>query len=259
MNWFDAGVNLLDGRLDADEVIEHALHAGVSRLCLITTAPNEWERAASLYCRYPDVLRYTVGCHPHNAKLMTAADFSTLEAHLSSPGVVAVGECGLDFNRDFSPRDVQEQVFKAQLDLAVVHRKPVYLHERDAFDKQLACLNAVSEQLVGGIAHCFTGDVSAMHAYLKLGLHIGVTGWVCDPKRGGALRESVAKLPLNRLILETDAPYLFPKNRRPRARNNEPAFISSVGEVVADILELSIGDVAAISFANACDLFGLPD
>lgn len=259
MKWFDAGVNLLDKRFDADEVIQRALAAGVTKLCVITTEPSEWEQAASLYLRYPDVLCYTVGCHPHNAKLMTAADFTLLEAHLSLPGVVAVGECGLDFNRDFSPRDIQESVFKAQLEIAVAHKKPVYLHERDALDRQMACLNGFKGQLVGGIAHCFTGGIDAMKAYLQEGLYIGVTGWVCDPRRGEALREAIAELPLEKLILETDAPYLFPKNRRPRVRNNEPAFIASVGEMIANIKAQSIEDIAAKSFANTCDLFGLPD
>ncbi|MBU2978688.1 TatD family hydrolase [Alteromonas sp. C1M14] len=257
MKWFDAGVNLLDKRLDAAAIIARAEDAGVKRVCVITTHPDEWDDAAELFARYPHALCYTVGCHPHNAKVMTDSAFTVLEQHLSSPGVVAVGECGLDFNRDFSARDVQEAVFKRQLDLAVKHKKPVYLHERDALTLQLACLDAVANDLVGGISHCFTGDAEAMKAYISRGLYIGITGWLCDPKRGEALRHAVQSLPLERLIMETDAPYLFPKHHKPKSKNNEPAFLPSIGGYLAEILQLTPQQIAQISYANTCRLFGL--
>lgn len=259
MEWFDGGVNLLDKRFDAQTVIHRAQEAGVTRLCLITTHPDEWEPAATLFERYPDTLCYTVGCHPHNAKVMTEANFAELEYHLSFPGAVAVGECGLDFNRDFSPRDIQEAVFRQQLALAVKHQKPVYLHERDAFSLQIACIDSVAHKWVGGISHCFTGDGEEMKAYLARGLYIGVTGWLCDPKRGDALREAVKALPLDRLIVETDAPYLFPKNHKPKSKNNEPAFLPSIGTYLAELLQLSPQQIAQNSYANACRLFSLTE
>lgn len=255
LKWFDAGVNLLDRRFNPHDVIARAVEAGVDKLCIITTEPDEWDDAQALYQRYPEHLCYTVGCHPHNAKVMTEDDFTGLEQRLDCPGVVAVGECGLDFNRDFSPRDVQESVFRRQLAIAVKHNKPVYLHERDAFALQLDCLDSVEGQLAGGIAHCFTGYHDAMQAYLDRGLYIGITGWVCDEKRGGDLREAVKQLPLNRLILETDAPYLFPKNHRPKSKNNEPAFISSIGRYLADLTEISYEELAQNSYANTCRVF----
>lgn len=259
MNWFDAGVNLLDSRFEPEPVIARAVEAGVNKLCLITTQPNEWDAAVALYQRFPEHLCYTLGCHPHNARLMADSDFTRLTGLLSEPGVVAVGECGLDFNRDFSPRDVQEQVFRRQLQIAAEHHLPVYLHERDAFDTQLACLDDYLDSLTGGIAHCFTADKDTMLAYLERGLYIGITGWVCDPKRGEALREAVKSLPLDKLIVETDAPYLFPKHHRPRARNNEPAFLPSIGGYLAELLEIPHDQVAQNSYANTCRLFGLPE
>ncbi|QCZ94754.1 TatD family hydrolase [Salinimonas iocasae] len=255
MQWFDAGVNLLDSRFAPHEVINRARENNVTGLCLITTEPSEWEAAAALYQQYPDTLCYTIGVHPHNARLVTDDDLKRLEQLATAPGVVAVGECGLDFNRDFSPRDTQVAVFKAQLDIAQRLHKPVYLHERDAFEHQIACLEQVKG--IEGIAHCFTGTSEQMQAYLARGLYIGITGWLCDPKRGESLREALQDLPLDRLILETDAPYLFPKNKRPRKRNNEPAFISAVAEEVGALLNKPIEDIAAVSVTNTFRLFGL--
>lgn len=255
MQWFDAGVNLLDGRFDPHEVITRARENNVTGLCLITTQPSEWDAAATLYEQYPDTLCYTVGVHPHNARLVSDNDLKRLEQLATAPGVVAVGECGLDFNRDFSPRDTQVAVFNAQLDIAQRLHKPVYLHERDAFEQQIACLEQVND--LQGIAHCFTGTPEQMQAYLARGLYIGITGWLCDPKRGESLRQALLDLPLDKLILETDAPYLFPKNKRPRKGNNEPAFINAIGEEVGALLNRPIEDIAAVSVTNTFRLFGL--
>ncbi|MCU7553265.1 TatD family hydrolase [Alteromonas sp. ASW11-19] len=257
MQWFDAGVNLLDRRFDADAVLAEAREAGVKRICMITTHPDEWEAAASLYAAHPQQLCYTVGVHPHNAKDVRPEHYTQLRSVAAAPGVVAIGECGLDFNRNFSPPNVQREVFREQLKLAVALGLPVYLHERDAFADQQTILNEFAADLSGGLAHCFTGDQATMQAYLDMGLHIGITGWVCDPKRGESLREAVKALPLDRLILETDAPYLFPKSLRPRKRNNTPATLPHIATQLAELLESSTAELSNTSYANSCDLFGL--
>lgn len=257
MKWFDAGVNLLDNRLDPEAVIADAARAGVDKICLITTHPDEWEQAAALYAAFPDSLCYTVGVHPHNAKDVEETHYARLKACATAPGVVAIGECGLDFNRNFSPPAIQKTVFTRQLEIATEMNLPVYLHERDAFNAQQACLNPFLQNIKGGIAHCFTGDKASMQAYLDMGLYIGITGWVCDPKRGVALREAVPSLPLERLVLETDAPYLFPKTLRPRQRHNSPASIPHIGAVVAELLESTPAQISLNSYANCCRLFGL--
>lgn len=257
MRWFDAGVNLLDDRLDPGLVISEAAEAGVDKICLITTHPDEWEKAAALYAAYPDSLCYTVGVHPHNAKVVNDDHYAQLKALASAPGVVAIGECGLDFNRNFSPPETQKAVFVRQLELAVELSLPVYLHERDAFETQRACLEPFLNDLKGGIAHCFTGDKVTMQAYLEMGLYIGITGWVCDPKRGDALREAIPSLPLDKLVLETDAPYLFPKTLRPKKRNNTPASIPHIAGTVAELLESTPAQISLNSYANSCRLFDL--
>lgn len=257
MQWFDAGVNLLDPRLDPQETLQAASNAGVDRLCVITTQPKEWALAEQLYQQFPEQICYTVGVHPHCAKLVSETDFVNLEKAAQLPGAVAIGECGLDFNRNFSPQDTQVEVFKRQLALAVELQKPVYLHERDAFDTQLDCLTQVEHSLVGGIAHCFTSHQSHMQAYLDKGLYIGITGWVCDPRRGAELRQALPVLPLDRLILETDAPYLYPKTRKPRASNNQPAYLPYIAESVGELLEISPAELSRSSYANTCRLFNI--
>ncbi len=250
---------MTDKRLDAGQIIADALSASVRRLCIITTHPGEWDTARQLRQQYPDQVSYTLGIHPHNAKDACEQDFARLREQLTQPGVVAVGECGLDFNRNFSPPDVQIEVFKRQLAIAVESGLPVYLHERDAFETQLACRSPVIDALSGGIAHCFTQGMTQLHGYLQLGLYIGITGWVCDPKRGADLRACLTDLPLEKLILETDAPYLFPKTLRPRQRNNTPACLPHIGEQVARLYGVDTPRISASSYANTCQLFGIDD
>ena len=257
MPWFDAGVNLFDDRMPAEQTIALAEQAGVERLCLITTHPDEWEVAEQLYIQHPDRLCYTLGIHPHHAKDARPVHWDILIEKATLPGVVAIGECGLDYNRDFSPREVQRSVFERQLSIATELKKPVYLHERDAFDHQHQLLAQYISALPGGIAHCFTGDVAQMKSYLALGLYIGVTGWLCDEKRGSSLRDAVQQLPLERLILETDAPYLYPKTLKPRRRNNTPANLPHIGQALATLVKQELEIIEQASYTNSLTLFNL--
>lgn len=258
MAWFDAGVNLLDSRFDIDAVIADSKAAGVDKLCVITTHHNEWERAKTLYEAHPESIVYTLGVHPHNAKDVTDEAMAQLPELFKCPGAVAVGECGLDFNRNFSPPEKQIEVFKQQLNIAKAINKPLYLHERDAFDTQISCLNAVmGKSQINGIAHCFTGTEEQLTTYLEKGLFIGITGWLCDDKRGISLRSAVSKLPLDRLVLETDAPYLFPKTVKPRQRNNTPAMIPAIAQSVAELMNKPLNEVENMSYTNTNILFGI--
>jgi TatD DNase family protein len=178
---------------------------------------------------------------------------------LQQPGVVAAGECGLDYYRNFSPYEVQRQAFGAQLELAQECGKPLFLHQRDAHRDFHAALKALGRPLVG-VAHCFTGGQEELEAYLALGLHIGITGWVCDERRGAHLAQLVPRIPRGRLLLETDGPYLLPRdlNPRPASRRNEPRYLPHIAAVVARLRGESVEDCAAHSSAAARALFGLP-
>ena len=208
---------------------------------------------------HPGELFATAGVHPHHATEYTDecdAEMRALHAH---PEVVAVGECGLDYFRDFSPRPAQRRAFERQLQIAADTGKPLFLHQRDAHDDFLAVLREHAAGLAGGVAHCFTAGAKERDAYLELGLHIGITGWINDERRGLGLRNVVKGIPADRLMIETDAPYLLPRDIRPapKSRRNEPAHLPYVLRAVARARGETPETVAASSTATARRLFGL--
>ena len=255
----DIGVNLTHRSFGADlaEVLHRARSAGVGPMVVTGLSEDVSLRAAKLAEAHG--LYSTAGVHPHNAKSFGGRTVETLRALSARERVVAIGECGLDFNRDFSPRDVQRRCFEAQLELAAEVRLPVFLHERDAFAEFTRILERHRASLVGGVVHCFTGNREAMTTYLELGLHIGITGWICDERRGAHLLEQVRHIPKERLLIETDAPFLRPRSIRPRpdGRRNEPAFLPYVLETVARARGEAESVVAAQTTRNARRLFGI--
>ncbi len=256
----DIGVNLAHRRFhhDVEVVIARALAADVRWMIVTGTSVASSREAAALAARRSDCLRATAGVHPHDAKSWSAATEGELRALAAR--AVAIGECGLDYDRDFSPRDVQRRVFEAQLELAADLRLPVFLHERAAHADFCALLARHRPRLVGGVVHCFTGGPDEARAYLDLDLHLGVTGWICDERRGEALRAAASLVPTERLMVETDAPFLTPRDLRPKPKDgrNEPAFLPHVVEAVARCAGRPVGEVAAATTAVAVDLFGLP-
>jgi TatD DNase family protein len=261
----DIGVNLADSSFASDraEVLARAQHAGVTRLVVTGTTVERSLEAADLAEQHPGTLWSTAGVHPHNA---TDFDFDVDHGTLPSlrqlaalPQVVAIGECGLDYNRSFSPPDAQRRCFEAQVELACELRMPLFLHERDAAEDQLAILERHRSRIGKAVVHCFTGDAETLRRYLQLDLHIGITGWICDERRGLSLRELVREIPLDRLMLESDAPYLIPRTirPRPRSRRNEPAHLVHVRKTVAESLDRTESEIAAATTATAIAFFGL--
>ena len=256
--WCDIGVNLFSQQFDTDrtEVLQRAAAAGVNQLLLIGSDITESQQNIA-FCRAHHGCFTTAGVHPHQAAAVVDDWAAQLQLLLSSEQVVAVGECGLDFNRDFSPRPVQQQVFATQLELAKQCGKPVYLHERDAFDTQLAMLK--EQHISYGVAHCFTGDQQQLTAYLDLGLYIGITGWLCDERRGDSLRQALRFLPRDRILLETDAPYLLPRDLQPKpaSRRNEPCYLPHIAATVAALWQLDLPQLAEQLQTNCQQLFQL--
>lgn len=258
----DIGLNLTHDSFAADrEAVLEAAHAvGVTR-CVVTGSSVATSRAALALARAnPDVLFATAGVHPHHASELDEDGIAELAALAQAAEIVAIGECGLDFFRNFSPADDQERAFAVQLDLAAAVGKPVFLHQRDAHERFVALLGPRRGALAGGVAHCFTGGPDELSDYLGLELYIGVTGWVCDPQRGDALRSAVPRIPLERLLIETDAPYLLPKDlaEKPRSRRNEPRYLTHVLTAIADLRDEPVGQLARATRANAERLFNLP-
>jgi TatD DNase family protein len=261
LDLIDIGANLTHDSFDADrdDVLMRAAMAGVARIILTGTSVTSSAQAAELCEARPGVLFATAGVHPHHAGDFDDHTTKALQALLGGSAFVAVGECGLDFFRDYSPRPAQRQAFAAQLELAAEVRKPVFLHQRDAHDEFVAALKPLRPRLVGGVAHCFTGGPRELAAYLDLDLYVGVTGWVCDERRGAELRSAVPLIPLDRLLVETDAPYLLPRDLtpKPHSRRNEPRFLPHVLERIAALMNQPVEAIAQATTANAERLFGL--
>lgn len=259
--WVDIGVNLGDKRFagDLDETVARAVAAGVDWMVVTGTSVAGSERAADIAAERSTHLRSTAGVHPHGAKSCDTQTLGALRALASRPEVAAIGECGLDFNRDFSPRPVQETWFRAQLELATELDMPLFVHERDAFQRFIEIVDDYSA-LPPLVVHCFTGSPEALDAYVARGFYIGITGWICDERRGLHLRELVSRVPSDRLMVETDAPYLTPRDYRPKPKGgrNEPALLPHIGATVASCLGLSPHVLAQSTTANARRFFGLP-
>ncbi|MDF3936105.1 TatD family hydrolase [Pseudomonas citronellolis] len=266
MQLIDIGVNLTHPSFANQRaaIVERALAAGVAQMLVTGTSLDESEAALRL-CRELDEsgqrLFSSAGVHPHDASQWNSASAKVLRGLLAEDRVRAVGECGLDFNRDFSPRPQQEKAFEEQLALAVDLQRPVFIHERDAGERLLAILKEFRDRLPAAVVHCFTGERRTLYNYLDLDLHIGVTGWVCDERRGTLLQELVREIPQGRLMLESDAPYLLPRSLRPKPRHghNEPAFLAEVLRVVALHRGEAEDELAAHTTACARRFFGLPE
>jgi TatD DNase family protein len=259
----DIGSNLTHESFAADreQVMARATQAGVTRQ-IVTGADLASSRAAAALAEAdPARLYSTAGVHPHHALGFDAGDRAAWLALLRHPQVVAVGECGLDYFRNFSPPAAQRSAFVAQLEIAAAVGKPVFLHQRDSHADFLAILKEFRGSLTGAVAHCFTGDARQLGDYLELGLSIGVTGWVCDERRGAQLRQAVPHIPADRLMLETDAPYLLPRDLRPspRTRRNEPCHLVHIAHAVAEIRQQSFVELAASTTRNAERFFGLQE
>jgi TatD DNase family protein len=257
----DIGSNLTHDSFaqDRDAVIARALEVGVRRQIVTGADLAGSHQAAALAAAHPSLLSSTAGVHPHHARSFDASRRAELCDLLGRPEVVAVGECGLDYYRNFSPPEAQRAAFIAQLEIAVAVRKPVFLHQRDAHGDFTAILKDFRANLAGGVAHCFTGGPAELQDYLALDLHIGVTGWVNDERRGESLRESVPRIPADRLMVETDAPYLLPRDLvpRPASRRNEPCYLPHVARAVALLRGDTLEEVAAATTRNATRFFGL--
>jgi TatD DNase family protein len=262
MQLIDIGANLTHDSFDRDRdaVLQRAREAGIVQMVITGASREHSPKALELAQAHPGFLFATAGLHPHHAVEYTAECDAEMRALLAHDEVVAVGECGLDYFRDFSPRPAQRRAFEQQLQIAADTRKPLFLHQRDAHDDFVAMLKNFEGRLGPAVVHCFTGTRGELFEYLDRDWYIGITGWLCDERRGQHLRELVPHVPANRLMIETDAPYLLPRTLRPmpKDRRNEPAFLAHiVGELARDRGE-PIETAAANSTAAARAFFRLP-
>ncbi len=261
MEIIDIGANLTHesfGR-DLEQVLDRARNAGVVQLIVTGASEQGSHKALELATLYPRTLYATAGVHPHEADQWSDRTAYALEELAVHSGIVALGEMGLDFYRDYSPRPAQERAFEAQLELAAELGLPVFMHERDAHEHFVKILSRYRDRLVKGVLHCFTGTDEELAACLDMDLHVGITGWICDERRGLHLRELVGRIPPQRLMLETDAPYLLPRDLspKPKDRRNEPANLPHILHAVARSIGQDPEALAESTTRTAREFFGL--
>lgn len=257
---FDIGVNLTSSQFAKDyaEVVARARDAGVSGMLLTGTNKHESEQAQRMARELVNCWS-TAGVHPHDSSSWNTKVADAIYALASQPEVVAMGECGLDFNRNYSTPQAQEAAFSAQLAMAAELAMPVFLHCRDAHSRFMTLLEPWLDKLPGAVVHCFTGTREEMQQCIDRGLYIGITGWVCDERRGLELRELLPFIPAERLMIETDAPWLLPRDIRPKpaSRRNEPALLKHILERVAYWRGETADTLESITDANVRALFGI--
>ncbi len=259
----DIGINLAHDSYDTDRasVIARAEAAGVVQMLVTGSSAGSSRTALCLSRQHPGKLFATAGVHPHQATELTSTVLTELGELAVEPEVLALGECGLDYYRNYSPHTAQREAFHRQLELAARCGKPVFLHQRDAHEDFVAILREHRPALTGGVAHCFTGSAAELECYLELGLAIGITGWICDERRGAHLLDLVRRIPADRLLLETDAPYLLPRDLRPKpaSRRNEPVYLPHIAAVVARARGEPAESLAKSSTAAARRIFRIPE
>jgi TatD DNase family protein len=265
MKYIDIGINLTNKQFnnETSQIIKNAIEVGVEQMILTGTSIRNSEQSANLAKKYPDNLFATAGIHPHDAKHFDGESISILRKLLQESHVISVGECGLDFDRDFSPRPVQEKCYEAQLQLAIEVQKPLFLHERAAFTRFNSITDNYLSKLPKAVVHCFTGTLKEAETYLDKGFYLGFTGAISDVRRFEHLKEVVKITPLDRLLIETDSPFMLPKNvpknlsTKPHERRNEPAFLPFVAEIIANFKGVSVEEIARQTTQNAKLFFGI--
>jgi TatD DNase family protein len=229
MELIDIGCNLTHDSFDADrnEVIQAAFEAGVSQIIVTGASAQSSQAALQLASQWPQQLFATAGVHPHRASDYDSETDRLLRELAGQPGLVAIGETGLDYFRDFSPRKAQRSSFEQQIQIAIDTGLPFFLHQRDAHGDFVAILKEYRDRLSDVVVHCFTGSKAELHECLDLDCYIGITGWICDERRGTHMKEYMRDIPNDRLMIETDSPYLKPRNLRPKIKShrNEPRLL----------------------------------
>jgi len=263
----DAGVNLCSKQYTDyhDTLIEHAKKTGIRGIISISNSRKEWQSNLDHREKYTDnefEIWTTIGIHPHSAKNVRGEGiYRELEEFAQKAGVVAIGECGLDYDRMFSEKEVQIKVFKRHLEIAAKLDKPLYLHARDASEDFLPILKEAKQQYphLKGLIHCFTGNATEMQEYLDMGFYIGITGLLCDKRKNADLVDALRVLPPDRFILETDSPFLTPFSyiKRWDTRRNQPDAIFEISYKMSRILNCDERELLRLSISNCCTLFDI--
>jgi len=255
MKLFDSHCHLDDRSYQKDiaAVLDRARKAGVEKIMVVGTTHKSAHEVVSIAEAHENIYA-SIGIHPHDAKDCSEEKLRSVRTLAKSKKVRAWGEIGLDFNRMYSPRAAQEKWLVSQLEIAGELELPVIFHERDSDGRLLEIIKTLSKEPFG-VVHCYSGNKAELDQYLDLGLYIGITGILTLKERGGPLRDLVRFIPKNRILIETDAPYLTPTPERNKSRRNEPAFVRSVLLKLAEVLDEDPESLAETTWDNTCRLF----
>ena len=236
-----------------DKVLQEADAVDVQKFVLLCASLKDLDPIQKIQYKDPSKFFITAGIHPHHAKEILDLNDQSLASILESIQPNAIGETGLDYFRNISPPEVQRDSFEMHIEAAKELQKPLYLHQRDAHEDFIAIIKNNIQSFPQFVVHCFTGTQKQLDDYLELGAFIGLTGWICDEKRNQDLRASIKNIPLNRLMLETDCPYLMPKNlpNKPSKNINEPKFLPHIASEVSNLMEISIDELRESTSRNA--------
>lgn len=253
----DIGVNLMHRQYDSDResIIQAAYEKNITPLIITGTNVRESKKAQTFAEKFEGKLFSTAGVHPHDAKTCNSNTINELRNLAKKKYVCAIGECGLDYDRDFSPRDVQKLWFEKQIELAEELNMPLFLHERAAFKDFYDILS--KHKNIKAVVHCFTGTGAELQGYIRLNCYIGITGWICDERRGKHLRSLVKLIPIDKLMIETDAPFLVPRNMSIKTNRNEPAYLRHILNDIAKCMGKSPDELAKAVTLNTKEFFNL--
>lgn len=257
----DIGVNLLHHSFKADreKIVTDAYNDNISPLIITGTSVKSSIEASNYAMKFPNKLYSTAGIHPHDSKGCNSSTISKLRSLTKNPQVVAIGECGLDYDRDFSPHNIQRKWFEEQISLSCELNMPLFLHERSAFEDFISIMKSHKDSINRAVVHCFTGNEKELNSYISMGYYIGITGWICDERRGKHLRDLVRIIPLDKLMIETDAPFLTPRDLKikPDSNRNEPIYLRHILNTIAKCINIDADELANKTTNTAKLFFGV--
>jgi len=257
-SYFDIGANLTHESFNKDfnRVIEEAKLNNVKKICITSTSIDDTKISLNLAEKNQDFFITTCGIHPHYADSFEESDIEKIKKLSNHDSVKAIGETGLDFYRDFSKKENQILCFRSQIEIAQELNLPLFLHQREAHKDFIHCFDHIDLK-VNAVVHCFTENKEKFYEYLDKGFWIGFTGWICDPVRGKHMIDLISTMPLDRIMIETDSPYLLPKNLKVKGRRNEPKFIVEVAKKIAKLQNKDLEEITQIFFENSQKFFNL--
>tara|TARA_B100000161_G_C33519069_1_gene400206 strand:- start:481 stop:1269 length:789 start_codon:yes stop_codon:yes gene_type:complete len=255
----DIACNFTSDRFDndLDEVINQAIVNNITKFGLICSRLSDIDKLLEIYNRYSKDMFFTIGVHPHHANEINEEYLKKLKEVINNNNPHAIGETGLDFFRNLSTYEEQIFAFEEQIKIAIDTNKPLFLHQRDSHDDFIKILRKYSSDINKSVVHCFTGTKEQLNDYLELDCYIGVTGWICDAKRNVELRKTIKNIPLERLMIETDCPYLIPKNleEKPKNNRNEPTYLNHIANEVATLMKKDINDIREKTYKTSLSFF----